>query len=144
MKKLWGPLFIPLFSQEPYAVVTAQGVPSPHLHTRPPESKMFLLRDIFCEYPVSHRKPSSAMLGLRSHLWSPKALHLDKSLKISRLIAHNRGLPKHLVKGEEMLFLRDGNWVFMDGFLFWLLSPCGGTDPEVKKGMAIGPWLSCC
>lgn len=32
----------------------------------------------------------------------------------------------------------------MHGFLFWHLSPRGGTDHEVKKGAAIVPWLTHC
>lgn len=51
----------------------------------------------FCDWPVSHRRPSATMLGVHSHLWSQEALHLDKSFKISSLVA-NRGLLKHLVK----------------------------------------------
>lgn len=82
--------------------MSTQWVSSPHLPTYSPlKAKGYFYDTSFYKRPVSHKRPSSAILDLRSCLQSPEALHLGDSVKISSVVT-KRGLPKHLVQvGEE-------------------------------------------
>lgn len=57
-------------------------------------TKCYFWEPPFCARPVSCGRPSSPMVGSRFYVWSPEALHLDGSIKISSLVINEERVPK--------------------------------------------------